>query len=240
LKILAIIQARTGSKRLPNKALLKILGKPILGHIVDFLKFSKLIDQIVIATTNLAEDDIIENFSNQLGIACFRGDAEDVLDRYYQCAKFYKGDLIVRITSDDPLIDPNIIDKIIETCTKTKKDYVSNVINPSFPLGFSSCEVFSFSILEKLHQKQKDSLTREHVTFHIRQKPHLYKIVNIKAPKNLERPSWRLTIDYPEDLHLISIIFENLYSKNSFIKYENLVKFLDKNKDLLKINTINH
>jgi len=240
LKILTIIQARTGSTRLPSKALLKILGKSILEHIVDFLKFSKFIDQIVIATTTLPEDDEIEKLSKKLGIMCFRGSSEDVLDRYYQCAESFKGDLIVRITSDDPLIDTCVVDKIIETCNKTKCDYASNLLKPTYPIGFSSCEAFTFSLLEKLHGEQNDPLSREHVTYHIRQNPDQYNVVNIVAPNNLHRPSWRLTIDYHEDFNLISIIFKNLYIPHSFIKYEKLVEFLDNNKDLLKINERNH
>jgi len=236
LKILTIIQARTGSTRLPNKALLKILGKPILKHIVDFLKFSKLIDQIVIATTTLAEDDEIEKFSKKLGILCFRGSSQNVLDRYYQCAKNFKGDLIVRITSDDPLIDPSIVDKIIETCNKTKSDYASNTLKQTYPLGFSSCEVFTFSLLEKLHREQNDPLSREHVTYHIRKNPDLYNVVNIAAPEHLSRPNWRLTVDYYEDYQLMSEIFSKLYNPKFYIKYSEVVKLLDKEKELLKIN----
>ena len=235
MKVLAIIQARTGSKRLPGKVLMKIDNKPILTHIIESLRFSKLIDKIIVATTKLPEDDKIETLCKNLSVECFRGNDIDVLDRFYNCAQFFKGDLIVRLTGDNPLLDPTIIDGLIEICKESGCDYATNVLHPTYPYGFSSCEVLPFRILKKLNEIATDPMSREHVTFHIRKNPNLYTIKEIKAPKNLERPNWRLTVDYPEDMDLMKNIFSNLYKKGSFISYEKLVNFLD-DQDLIKIN----
>jgi len=235
LKVLAIIQARTGSTRLPRKALRKIQGKPILHHIIDFLGHSKQIDKIIVATTTLKNDDEIVDFSKQINVDCFRGSSDDVLGRYYECAKHYGGELIVRITSDNPLIDPELVDKVIRVCKETNCKYASNMIHQTYPLGYL-VEALTFPTLKKLHENYTDPLNREHVTYAIRQNPKSFDVQEIFAPSDLERPNWRLTVDYEDDFNLISEIYSKLYKSNHFIPYRAVVEFLDKNKDLLKIN----
>ena len=230
-----IIQARTGSKRLPNKVMMKINSKPILQHIIEFLNYSKLTDEIIIATSDQSEDDVICNLANSLNKKCFRGSSHDVLGRYYDCAKYNHADLIIRITADNPLIDPTLVDKIIQTCKETNCDYASNMINETYPSGYL-VEAFSFDVLEKLHRQSHDLQSREHVTFKIRQNPKSFHIENILAPNHLRRPSWRLTVDHKEDFELISQIFSKLYVMNSYIKYEKVVDLLDNEKKLLDIN----
>lgn len=236
MKVLAIIQARTDSSRLPKKVLLKINNKTIIEYIVDFLKHSKLIDEIVIATTTLHTDDEIEELAKQIGIHCFRGSSDDVLNRYYECAKSFYGDLIVRVTADDPIIDPYLVDEIISLCKKTKCDYVSTVLHQTFPFGFTACEVFPFSVLELMNSQLKDDMSREHVTYHIRQNPSLYNTREICAEPSLARPNWRLSIDHPEDFQLVSEILSKLIHINDVITYASLVAFLDNNKQLSEIN----
>jgi len=233
---LIIIQARISSSRLPGKILMKLEGKPILAHIVDFLKFSRLSDKIIVATTTNQEDNAIENLCKELNIYCFRGSSDDVLNRYYECAKLYKGDIIVRITCDNPLIDPTLVDKAIRICEKEKCDYVSNMIHETFPTGYL-VEVLKFNILEQINNKKNDDLTKEHVTHHIRMNPDMYKIKEFFAPENLQRPQWRLTIDYEKDYQLMKKIFQKIYKPNKFIPYSDVVNFLDNNLELLKINT---
>ena len=218
MKVLAIIQARTGSTRLPNKVLIKIQEKPILHLIIEFLKFCKLIDKIVVATTDLHEDDKIEYLCRELKIDCFRGSPTDVLKRYYDCAKMYNGELIIRITADDPLLDPEIVDQVIRTCIKTKCDFASTSIGNKFPIGYF-IEAVTFSTLEKLYRTQNDPLTREHVTYYIKQNLNSFNVQQINPPSGLSRPTWRLTLDYSEDLLLFSKIFDLLYKQNSFINY---------------------
>ena len=224
-----------GSTRLPGKVLMPILDKPILQHITDFLKFSKFTDHLVVATTNLPQDDKIEKLLKYLDIDCYRGNPDDVLERYYECSKLFKGDLIVRITADDPLIDPTIVDEIITICKESGCDYGTNSLHRTFPLGIEA-EAITFSTLEKLHETQKDPLSREHVTHHITHNPNLYNIKEVLAPSDLIRPNWRLTLDHIEDYYLISKIFSKLYVPGSYIKYRSVVELLDMDSDLLKIN----
>ena len=234
-----IIQARMDSKRLPGKVVMKIQGKTILEHIVNFSKFSKLADKIIIATTSLPEDDKIANLSTKLGIDCYRGNPNDVLERYYECAKLFKGDLIIRLTGDNPLIDPALVDEVIQICKETGCDYASNMIHQTYPLGYL-VEAITFDTLKKINFTQKDPLSREHVTYHVRQNPQMYNIEEVFAPSELARPHWRLTIDNIEDFHLISEIFSRLYEPSSVIEYRRVVDLLDENKDLLKINKKYH
>lgn len=233
--IACVIQARTGSRRFPRKILMKIYNKTILEHIVDFLKFSKHTDKIIIATSNMKEDDVIEEIAKQNGLDFFRGDENDVLSRYFYCAKKFNVDIIVRITADNPLIDPEIVDRIIVEITSGEYDYVSNMINQTYPLGYL-VEAMTFKTLSKIHDSKKDIESREHVTPSLRSNQGDFRIKNITAPKELDRHEWRLTLDYEEDLKLIKIIFENLFKTNNYIKYEEVVSFLDKNNSLLDIN----
>ena len=226
-----------GSKRLPGKVLMKLGEKTILEHIVNFLALSKNIDEIIIATTTLPEDDKIEELADRINVKCYRGSSENVLDRFYRCAKSSNADLVVRITADDPIIEPSLIDNIIEECKKGKFDYASNVIEKSFPVGYTTCEVFTFDTLAKIHNEQKDPASLEHVTYHIRQNQELFNVKSIVAPEGLERSNWRLTVDHEQDLVLIREIFSNLYTPNKGFEYQELVNFLDKNQELLKINS---
>jgi len=232
-----IIQARMNSSRLPGKVLMKLEGKTILEHIINSLKFSKLYDKIIVATTTNQTDNIIETLCNDLNIDCFRGSSDDVLNRYYECAKFYQGNLIVRITCDNPLIDPTLVDEAIKICKEENCDYVSNMIHQTYPIGYL-VEVLKFDILKQNNDDIHDVLTREHVTHHIRNNSSLYKIKEFFAPKNLQRSDWRLTVDYENDYELMKKIFQNLYKPNKFISYSNVVRFLDNNLDLLKINKL--
>jgi len=219
---------------------MQLEGKSILEHIVDFLRFSKLTTDIVIATTTLPQDNEIKKISQKFGVECFRGSPNDVLDRFFQCMTVYQGDMMVRLTADDPLVDPILVDKVIHTLQTTQCDYVSNMLHRTFPYGYSSGEGMSFRILKQLHENLTEPLDREHVTRHIVQHPDLYDVRDILAPTELARPNWRLTVDYKEDFDLMKEIFSRLYKPNSFIKYESLVELLDKNPHLLKINEMHH
>lgn len=236
LKTIAIIQARMNSSRFPKKVLKLINGKPIIEYIVNYLSQSRLIDKIVIATTTLPIDDEIELLAIKLKTSCFRGSSSDVLNRFFECAKFHNADIIVRVTADDPLIDPNIIDLMITNCKNNDCDYSSNVLHQTFPVGFTACEVFTFNLLKSLNKNALDSKSREHVTSQIIANPSLYKIKEILAEPSICRPNWRLTIDYYDDFLLIEKIITSIDNKQKFISYDELVKFLDENNHLLNIN----
>ena len=204
--ICCIIQARTGSIRLPKKVLEKIDSNlTVLDYVINQVKYSKKIEKIVVATTNLIEDDLICKYSNLQKIECFRGSSEDVLDRFYHCAKKYSAKIIVRITADNPLIDPNIIDRIIEKYEKC--DFITNTLERTFPYG-TEVEVFSFSSLEKAWKIAKKPSEREHVTPFIRDSRNKFILKNFKNEKNISQ--LRYTIDKKEDLQLVKEIIKNI------------------------------
>ncbi len=233
LKATAIIQARIGSTRLPNKIFLPLSGKSILWHVYQRVKKSKLIDNVIIATTDLPEDDLVEMFCIENKINYFRGSSDDVLSRYYFTAKSFQSDIIVRITSDCPLIDSNVIDEIIKLFIGENADYASNVLERTFPRGYDT-EVFSFSVLEKTFFEAKEKFEREHVTPFIYNHPEIFKLVSYKINKDYS--SLRLTIDTQEDYNLIKIIYDSLFDSNNFFNLNDVINFLNNNPELIKIN----
>lgn len=233
LKATAIIQARIGSTRLPKKIFLPLSGKPILWHVYQRVKKSKLIDNVIIATTDLPEDDLVEMFCIENKINYFRGSSDDVLSRYYFTAKSFQSDIIVRITSDCPLIDSNVIDEIIKLFISENADYASNVLERTFPRGYDT-EVFSFSVLEKTFFEAKEKFEREHVTPFIYNHPEIFKLVSYKINKDYS--SLRLTIDTQEDYNLIKIIYDSLFDSNNFFNLNDVINFLNNNPELIKIN----
>lgn len=232
-RIVVIIQARMGSTRLPGKVLKKIKGKTILYYVVERVKKSKMIDEIVIATTLNKRDNSIVKEAESLNVKSFRGNEEDVLSRYYQAAIKYHADVIVRITSDCPLIDAEIIDKIIIKHIENKAYYTANIIERTFPRGLDT-EVFNFNVLELANTQAKEKYHREHVTTFIRENPDRFKLQNIKAFDKINRPDIRITIDTKEDFKLISKIIKNF--KDIEFKIEDVIDFLNENPQLLDIN----
>lgn len=233
--VLAIIQARTGSKRLPNKVLMKICGKSILEHIFNSLKFSKKIDQIIVATSHLESDNKIKKLCDTLSLTCYRGSSSNVLERYFNCATNYNCDVVVRITADNPLIDPTLVDTAISLLINKKYDFVTNMINQSYPEGYL-VEVFTYETLKYVYENFHDDMSKEHVTFQLRKSIKELKTGEFFAAKNKQRPNWRLTVDYSDDLKLIKKIFSVLYKDNSFISYNSVFNYLKFNPTLLKIN----
>lgn len=228
--IAGIIQARMGSTRLPGKVMKSILGKPVLWHVVSRVSQSDLIDKIIVATTTEPEDDIIEKFCCYEQIPVFRGSNHDVLDRYYQCARQFMADDIVRITADCPLHDAKVIDRVIREYNEGAYDYVTNTFEYTYPDGLD-VEIFSFSALEDAWKNATLESEREHVT------PFLRKNSTIKT-KNvtslIRYPLYRLTLDTPEDYKFITVIFEGL--GRSFFSLDEVVSYLEKHTDLLTIN----
>ena len=213
--ICCIIQARTGSMRLPKKVLEKIDNNlTVLDYVINQVKYSKKIEKIVVATTNLIEDDSICKYSNLQKIECFKGSSEDVLDRFYHCAKKYSAKTIVRITADNPLIDPNIIDIVIEEFENNQFDLVTNTISRTFPYG-TEVEVFSFESLEKAWKNAKKPSEREHVTPYIRNPKNKFIIKDIKNEENIS--NIRYTIDKLEDLQVVKEII-------TFMKEKRVIK----------------
>ena len=212
-KIAAIIQARMTSTRLPGKVLMDIEGKPMLWHVINRLKFSKKLDDIILAIPDTKKNDILEEFAKDNKIKYFRGSEEDVLSRYYGAAKKFKVDVIVRITSDCPLIDPIIADNVVEKHLMNGADYTSNILERTFPRGLDT-EVFNFNVLREAHKNAQENYQREHVTPYIYENTDRFKLQSIEAKGELRRPDFRLTVDTREDLKLIKDIYNYLYKQN--------------------------
>lgn len=196
-KIVAIIQARMGASRLPGKMLMDIAGKPAIAHVVLRVQQAKKIDLVVVATTTALADDAIADWAKTNGVPCFRGSEQDVLDRYYQAAKEYGADIVVRVTGDCPVADPAVVDQVITAYEEGGFDYVSNTIRPTYPDGLD-CEAFSFAALEKTWKEAKLSSEREHVTPYIWKHPELFKLKNVENRRDLSAERW--TLDTSEDL----------------------------------------
>lgn len=209
MKTTIIVQARMTSTRLPGKVLKKVLGKPLLVYQLERLLRVKLADEIVIATTTNETDLPIVKLCSDLAIPCFRGPEEDVLARYYGAARQFPGEVIVRLTSDCPLIDPQVIDKVIQHYLNSPQlDYVSNVLERSYPRGMDT-EVFSFKALQEAYLEAADHSQREHVTPFIYHQPSRFSLANVSYQEDQSRHRW--TVDTPEDLELVTRILEALY-----------------------------
>jgi spore coat polysaccharide biosynthesis protein SpsF len=235
-KIIAIIQARMGSVRLPGKVMLEIFDRPILWHVHHRLMQSKKITDILIATSDEKENDLIRDFCNKYKIKCFSGSESDVLLRYIEAAKSIsadENDLIVRITADCPLIDPRIVDKVILKHISSQFDYTSNVIKPTYPDGLD-VEVFSFRNLKKINDKLISNEEREHVTLHFRKNPNQYSLQNVSNRINYSDLRW--TLDQKEDFKFIELIYEKLkFKKNNFTMVD-VLKILQNNPEISTIN----
>ena len=220
-----------GSSRLPGKVLMKSgNGMPLLYHVINQLRHCSKVKNLVIATTTNQEDDEIEKFADNNSVNVFRGSEKDVLDRYFQCAKKYSFSTIVRITSDCPLIDPQIVDKVIERFFSGNYDYATNTLIRTFPMG-TDVEVFSFSALERTWKNAQLPSEREHVTPYLRNKGN-FKIINVENDKNIS--NLRLAVDRIEDFELINEILNNL-SINP-IHLENILELFSRKPELIEIN----
>lgn len=232
---MAIIQARFGSTRLPGKVLNEISGKPMLWHMINRLRRCKNIDTIVLATSELKNNDVIEKFSKENDIPIFRGREEDVLSRYYYAARQFNADIIVRLTGDCPLIDPKIVDKIVLSHINSSVDYTSNVVKRTFPRGLD-VEVINFQTLKKTFEAASEKDQREHVTLYLLENPDIFKLKSIEARGKIRRPDIRITVDTPEDLRFIRKIFSNLYKKNEIFYIEDVINLLNQKPELMEIN----
>lgn len=234
-KIVAIIQARLTSTRLPKKIMLNICGKPLLWHVIERVKQAKLIDSIVIAIPDSSSNDELESFVKQFDWDVFRGSENDVLSRYYNAATQFKADIIVRITSDCPLVDPEILDETIKQHVRDGNDYTAVGVEGGFPRGLD-VELFNFKSLEIAYSKAVDKSEREHVTLFIYQNPKLFKINFIEASGALRRPDIRLTVDTEEDLLLIRKIYSALYNYGNHFTIEDVLALIDSDPYLQSIN----
>jgi len=227
-----IIQARMGSTRLPGKVMRLLDGtNPSILFTIQQLKNCPNIDKIIVATTTHSEDDQIELFCKKIGIDVFRGNSDDVLLRYYDCAQSFSLDSIIRVTADCPLIDPSIVEKAISIFKNNNYDYVTNTYQRTYPDG-NETELFSFSALQKANSLAKLPSEREHVTPFFKNNQNIFKIFNFEHETNLSELRW--TMDYEEDAVLISAIIKKI-EKRPFTMNE-ILNVFETEPDLIKIN----
>ena len=223
MKIIAIVQARLGSKRFPKKIIQKIGNYSAIELLLKRLSKSNLIEKIIVATTTKKEDVELIKHINELGYDTFSGSDEDVLDRFYQIALIEKPDIIIRITGDCPFIEPNIVNRVIYNLIETKSNYCSNNFNPTFPDGFD-VEAFDFESFKIVWENANEKYDKEHVTPFYYKNPNLFKISSIENIDDLS--SIRLTLDEQIDLEVIRNVFSELGEDCffDFKKIEDLIK----------------
>ena len=238
MKILTVIQARMGSTRLPNKVMMPLAGEPLLLRMYERVVASRLAGIIVIAVTEEKIDDPIEKSCKQDKIEYFRGHSTDLLDRHYKCALKYQPDAVVKIPSDCPLIDPDIIDKVLKYYIDNHNsfDFVSNLHPPTYPDG-NDVEVMSITALKDAWQNAKLSLEREHTTPYFWENPDKFRIGNVTWESGKDYSmSYRFTIDYREDYLFIKTVYDELYEKNPLFSLRDILDLLERKPEIKKIN----
>jgi spore coat polysaccharide biosynthesis protein SpsF (cytidylyltransferase family) len=227
-----IIQARTGSERLPKKVLARIQDKPMIWYVIQRVKRVKGVKNIVLATTTKKTDQILLRIAKENRISGFAGSNNDVLDRYYRCAMMYKADPVIRITGDCPLIDPILITKMLRFYSKNDYDYVSNTLKPTYPDGLD-VEIFSFKTLEKIWKNAKLPSEREHVTSYIRNNLRQFKTFNYVNDEDLSDHRW--TVDEKQDLKFVRKIYSLMHPRKYFTTRQ-ILHLISKNPKLQTIN----
>lgn len=235
MKTVATIEARMTSSRLPGKVLLPAAGKPMLEHLIERLRGVPSIDEIVLATTVNASDDTLEEFSSRMGIKCFRGDEEDVMARVIGAAESCGAELVVEITGDCPIIDPQIVEQTIRMYHAHHAAYVSNAHVRSYPDGMD-VQVFRLGTLKKSAEMTNERLDREHVTLHIRSNPEVFSQIHLVAPPEMHWPELGLTLDEKSDYELLKKIIEHFASENPGFGCLDVIRLLRDKPEWLEIN----
>jgi len=234
-KVIAIIQARMGSTRFPGKVLSEVAGRPMLWHVVNRVRKAETVDEVVVATSNRSSDDAVAEFCIQNDIKFFRGSETDVLDRFYQTARHFNADVVVRITADCPLIDPQVVDRVVSTYLEGGYDYVTNTLRYTYPDGMD-VEVFSFAALEKAWREARLPAEREHVTPYLRASGR-FRVFNVENEVDLSKRNLRWTVDEPADLEFVRAIYARLGGDKQPFGLSDILELLDKEPDLMKINS---
>ena len=241
MRTVAIIQARMGSNRLPGKVLKPILGRPMLWHIVERVRAAPSIDEVVVALPDGPADEELREFCSTNDITSFSGSELDVLDRFYQAAKMYGADPVLRITADCPFVDPELVEKLIELYRSGSYDYAAvaagadapSLEGERFPDGLDA-ECFSFASLEQAWKEAQDSRDREHVTRFIWRRKGRFRCTQLLADR--KHPPLRLTVDYPQDLVVASRIYEKLFCEGNIFHLADVVDLLGREPEIIKPN----
>ena len=232
MKVAAIIQARMGSTRLPGKVIEDIGGKTMLARVVERTQRATSLSEVVVATTFETDAEAIVAECARLGVRVFRGDEEDVLDRYYQAAQTCRAEAIVRITADCPLIDAGVIDKVVCAFLESKPDYASNLLERTYPRGLDT-EVMALSALERAWQKATEFYHRVHVTSYLYQNADQFKLLSVTGDRDYSYYRW--TVDTPEDLAFVREVYKHLNNDDAF-GWTNVLDLLDREPALVEMN----
>lgn len=231
--ILAILQARMGSSRLPGKVLKDIVGKPMLLHQIERVQHSTRIDKLIVATSDQEVDNPLEQLCRINGLECFRGSLDDVLDRFYQAAKREKPDHVVRLTGDCPLADPEVIDRLVAFYQNGDYEYAGNTIEPTFPHGLDA-EIFSFAALEVAWKEATLPSHREHVTLFIKNNGERFRLGSFTDCEDRSHLRW--TVDEPADFEFVTRVFEMLYTSKPQFTSEDVYDIIEAEPELCNIN----
>jgi spore coat polysaccharide biosynthesis protein SpsF len=225
-----------GSSRLPGKVLKQVCGRTLLELQYERIKAASTVDRVIIATTDGAPDEAIVELCDRENIECYRGSENDVLDRYYQAARqagSSPDDAIIRVTGDCPLLDPEVLDQVVNFFWENGVDYASNINPPTFPDGLD-VEIFKYEALERAWREASLTSEREHVTPYLRNHPEIFSQANYSNAIDLSQ--LRLTVDEPEDLEIIRFIYDSLYHKKRIFLMDDILELIDENPNLLDIN----
>ena len=236
MKIVAMVQARMGSTRLPGKVLMDLAGETVLGRVVRRVQRSTLIDEVEVATTTSKSDDRIVDEIQRLGVSAFRGSEDDVLDRYWRASQECGAAAIVRITSDCPLIDPELIDETIRNFVQQRADYTSNCRPRTYPRGLDT-EVFTVEALKQVWEKAHQPYEREHVTPYFYEHPRLFRLTSLNSTIDYSRFRW--TLDTPEDLMLLRAIYTHFSGRTHF-SWQEVMELVEREPTLSSINAHVH
>jgi spore coat polysaccharide biosynthesis protein SpsF len=236
MKVVAIIEARMTSTRLPGKVMLHSLGMSMLERLVLRLRSVSNIDEVIVATTTNPEDDTIVNLCNSLSIRSFRGSELNVFERVIAAGHFSCADVVVEITGDCPLIDPRLVEKAVDSFLQTNPDYLSNCEKQTFPAGME-IQVVKLSSLIKSYSMTTSELDREHVTLHIRMNPEVFEQIHLKAPPELYAPQFSVTLDEYPDYELINFVIESLEPNGFYFGCDSIIELLRENATKAMVNS---
>jgi len=233
MKVVTIIQARMGSTRLPGKVLMDLGGETVLARVVGRLRRARLVDETMVATTDSDIDDSVVRECQRLNVSFFRGSETDVLDRYYQAARTCAANAIVRITSDCPVIDPQLVDATIRIFHQHKADYASNIFPRAYPRGLD-IELFTVAALQRAWHNAREPREREHVTPYFYEHPELFRLVSHAG--QIDYSQYRWTLDTAEDLELLRIFYARFANKDNF-SWGEVVQLMEREPELTELNS---
>ncbi|MGO4153381.1 cytidylyltransferase domain-containing protein [Cupriavidus sp. YAF13] len=233
MTVMALLQARSSSTRLPGKVLKPLLGEPMILRQIERLRRARNIDRLMVVTSDSASDDELAARCVEAGVEVFRGSLDDVLDRFYSAVRDIRPQHVVRLTADCPLADPEVIDAVIDFYRDGDFDYASNVLEPTYPDGLDA-EVFRFSVLETIWQEASLASQREHVTSFIYQHPERFRLGCLKRESDLSALRW--TVDEPSDLEFVTAVYGALYRDNPAFLMADVLRLLAQRPELIEIN----